>query len=119
MTHHIAILRGINVSGRRKVPMAELRKLLRDAGIQEVKTYIQSGNILLAAAHQTPNAIANQVQNAIRDHFGFQVPVIIRRQDEMKAILEINPFILQRHEDIARLHVTFLSAVPEAGAWEN
>ncbi|MEE3243130.1 MAG: DUF1697 domain-containing protein, partial [Bacteroidota bacterium] len=73
-TTKIALLRGINVGGHRKVPMAELRQLMTDLGFEQVKTYIQSGNIIFKSPVENTAELALGIQSGILERFGFEVP---------------------------------------------
>ncbi|MBU2927749.1 DUF1697 domain-containing protein [Winogradskyella psychrotolerans] len=92
MMTYIALLRGINVGGHKKVPMAELRELLTNSGLQHVKTYIQSGNIIFQSSVNDTNFLTNQIQSLILNQFGFEVPVIIKSQQELRTIYNNCPF---------------------------
>jgi uncharacterized protein (DUF1697 family) len=91
MNTYVVLLRGINVGGHRKVAMAQLRDVLGNAGFDNVKTYVQSGNIVLKSADDagTLEAIISQ---AIRAGFGFDVDVLVYRLDTWRAIVDANPF---------------------------
>ena len=91
MKTYIVLLRGINVGGHKKTPMAELRELLTKSGFEGVKTYIQSGNIILQSVDDN-SKIESQVKDAIQSHFGFDVPVIARTSIEFKRIFDGCPF---------------------------
>lgn len=91
MTRHIALLRGINVGGHKKVPMADLRKALEAAGFEDVKTYVQSGNVALSAAEKSPGKVGRAVAQAIEDAFGFEVAVVVRSRAEIAALVEEDP----------------------------
>lgn len=80
-------LRGVNVGGHGKVPMAELRKHLPQIGASEVATYIQSGNIVLRHPVQTGAELAELIQQLVSDHFGFAPKVLALRPDTLKALL--------------------------------
>ncbi|MDT0643925.1 DUF1697 domain-containing protein [Zunongwangia sp. F363] len=110
---YIAILRGINVGGKRKIPMAELREKLGFLGFKNVKTYIQSGNIIFSHDKEKALEIATQLEEFILDTYGFQVPVIIRSAEEIAKAISENPF-LSKEIDIERLHLTFLKQIPDA-----
>ncbi len=113
-----SILRGINVSGQRKVPMAQLRSLYEDLGFKNVATYIQSGNVVFEAA--SSKGLAQQIETAIHTAFGFEVPVIIRTKKEWEQVVTDNPFLKKNPEkDIAKLHVTFLEVAPDKGLWDK
>lgn len=77
MTHHIALLRGINVGGHRKVPMADLRRLATDIGLSDVQTYVASGNLVFASDDE-PAKLEARLERIIADTFGFPVDVVMR-----------------------------------------
>ena len=113
MNTYIAILRGINVTGHRKLLMAELRAALSKAGFQNVSTYIQSGNILFEHEAADQQALAQEISAVIEKQFGYNdVPVIVLTCKELGQIHSNNPFTNKRNEDIKFLHVTFLSESP-------
>ncbi|HZJ01378.1 MAG TPA: DUF1697 domain-containing protein [Gemmatimonadaceae bacterium] len=87
----IALLRGINVTGRNKVPMADLRTLCSKNGMTEVETYIQSGNLVVSAAGSTQE-IEKQLETLIEKKFKLSIPVIVRRASEWPAYITGNPF---------------------------
>jgi uncharacterized protein (DUF1697 family) len=91
MTRHIALLRGINVGGHNKVPMADLRRVLEDAGFEDVKTYVQSGNVALSAAEKSPGKVGRAVEKAIEGAFGFDVAVVVRSREEIAALVADDP----------------------------
>ena len=105
---HVALLRGINVGGHRKVPMAELRALCAELGFRDVKTYIQSGNV----AFEGEGDVAASLKAGIAERFGFDVPVVVRTREQVQAAIDGNPFEI----DPKLLHVFFLDrAVDGAG----
>ena len=115
MSRYIAILRGINVSGQKKILMADLRKLLTEGGIREVKTYIQSGNIAFEAAEDADNReLAGQIQDLIRAHYQFEVPTLVRNREELLRTVALCPYADETDIDLKRLFVTFLDEEPEA-----
>ena len=104
----IALLRGINVGGNRKIAMADLRTALETAGFQEVRTYIQSGNVVLK--HDgTHDDQVQKIQQVIAERFGFEVHVVVRSAAEWRDVLKNNPFINQTDH----LHVAFLASQPQ------
>lgn len=109
MNRKIAILRGINVGGKRKILMADLKALCEKLGLKNVKTYIQSGNLIFTSDNQN-SKLENILENEILEKFGFDVPVIVRDSQELQASIEKNPFI--KTCDIAQLHLTFLKDKP-------
>lgn len=92
MKTYTALLRGINVGGHRKVPMAELRDLLTKIGLSNVKTYIQSGNVIFKVAETNIQEIENSIQKSIADHFGFEVSVMVRTRQQLQKIFDDCPF---------------------------
>ena len=91
MKTYIVLLRGINVSGKNKLPMAELRDLLKELGFQNVKTYIQSGNIILTS-EESKTTICKKIKKGIADKFGYDVPVIAKTVLEWKKAFTNYPF---------------------------
>ena len=106
----VALLRGVNLGARNKVPMAELRTLLADAGYGNVRTYIASGNVLLEgpAARKT---LGSDLERLIAGAFGVQTAVILRKQREFAATVEQHPF-----KHTADTHVAFLAERPTKAA---
>ncbi|MGV3640572.1 MAG: DUF1697 domain-containing protein, partial [Adhaeribacter sp.] len=113
METYIALLRGINVSGHKPVPMQALKALFEKMDLQQVRTYIQSGNVVFQAAAQDPAGLAGRLEEKIAAQFGFHVPVLVRRAKEIQQVLERNPFLQQAGLETDKLHVTFLAAQPD------
>lgn len=117
MATYVAFLRGVNVGGHRKVPMAELRAALAAAGFDRVRTYIQSGNVVLDA-DQDAKAVGERVAAVIAETFGHTVPVMVRSGADLDRVVAADPFA-GRGLDESKVTVTFLSgpapdlAVPE------
>lgn len=112
MTKTIAILRGINVGGKRKILMADLKALFEGLGLHQPTTYIQSGNVIFDAEEgRTQVELAQAIERAIAEAFGFDVPVILRSPSELEAAVAQNPFC-QAGTDIGHLHLAFLSEAP-------
>ncbi|SDL09447.1 Uncharacterized conserved protein, DUF1697 family [Catalinimonas alkaloidigena] len=116
MNTYIAILRGINVSGSHKLKMADLQQALQEAGYRQVQTYIQSGNVVLSHDTAEPSALAQEIRALMARKFGYEVPVLVLSSADLQKVLSENPFLRERHEDPAPLHVTFLSEAPSAAA---
>lgn len=110
MIKKIAILRGVNVGGKRKMLMADLRKVCEELGWQNVKTYIQSGNLIFDAEGEYSD-LESSLEKAIINAFGFDVPVIIRDAGELQALVLNSPFYTAEAE-ISTLHLTFLKEKP-------
>lgn len=113
MDKKIAILRGINVGGRRKILMADLRILFEDLGFTDVETYIQSGNVIFKYDNKLNDTeIGDKIENAISDQYGFEVPVLVRSAKEWEQSVQNNPFYQTKEEDVTQLHLTFLKEKP-------
>jgi len=91
MPDYVALLRGINVGGRNAVPMKELAGCLEVGGYGQVKTYIQSGNVLLASDNTDARQLEVDLEDLIADRFGFPVPVVVRSADELHATVASAP----------------------------
>ncbi|MET8899835.1 DUF1697 domain-containing protein [Streptomyces sp. NPDC004538] len=112
-TMYAALLRGVNVGGARKLPMADLRALLTDLGHDAVRTYLQSGQAVFAAAHGDEESLAAELAGAIEKRFGFAVDVIVRDHAYLKAVAEACPFPAAELE-AKQVHVTYFSAPVDA-----
>ncbi|MBX9361586.1 DUF1697 domain-containing protein [Streptomyces massasporeus] len=108
-TTYAALLRGINVGGSRKVPMADLRTLLADLGLGDVRTYLQSGQAVFSSGHGDEESLAGEIARAIEKRFGFGVDVIVRDHAYLRAIADACPFPAADLEP-KQLHVTYFSA---------
>jgi uncharacterized protein (DUF1697 family) len=114
MTTYISILRGINVSGAKKIVMSDLKTLYEELGFKEVTSYIQSGNVIYQAEGIiTGEQAAEMIKHAVFQKYQFDVPVLVRKLREMQTILRTNPFLEDKSLDIGKLHVTFLSELPK------
>ena len=112
MQAYIAMLRGINVSGHKVIAMAALRELFEALGYTNVKTYVQSGNVVFDARNDSAKSAAKRIEAKILSALGHEVPVIIRTANEMRDVLAANPFVKQKGIDTQRLHITFLPKAP-------
>ncbi len=116
MTKYISILRGINVGGKRKILMADLREMYQSLGFENIITYIQSGNVIFESKKKNTKTSANtftkKIKEAIFEKYGFDVPVIIRSVEEIKNIVENHPFEKKEGAQIENLCLTFLSEIP-------
>jgi uncharacterized protein (DUF1697 family) len=113
METFISILRGINVSGQKKIQMADLKALYEDLKFKDVTTYIQSGNVIFKGKSSSDQKLAKRIEDAIYERYNFNVPVIIRTVEEMEHAISVNPFLKQSKIDIEKLHITFLAEIPE------
>jgi uncharacterized protein (DUF1697 family) len=112
LTGWVALLRGINLGARNKVPMAELRRVLEDAGYGDVRTYIQSGNVLFERAAKDRVALARRLESEIKQAFGVSSPVALRTFAEIRKVATSHPF----GKDTSHGHVSFLLAKPKPAA---
>ena len=114
---NIALLRGINVGGKNKLPMKELAALFVDAGCEEVRTYIQSGNVVFRTGSADIGEISSVIGASVLDRFGYRVPVITRTARELQEIVAANPFLAAGAE-ADKLHVMFLAEMPDSASVE-
>ncbi|MEV7339329.1 DUF1697 domain-containing protein [Streptomyces sp. NPDC093544] len=112
-TTYAALLRGINVGGSKKVPMAELRTLMEGLGHGGVRTYLQSGNAVFTAGQGDEESLAAELAQAIEKHFGFTVGVLVRDHAYLKAVREACPFPAAELEG-KQLHATYFSGPVDA-----
>ncbi len=111
---HVALLRGINVGGKNKLPMKELTAIFSEAGCHPVRTYIQSGNVVFGA--KSVAGLAAQVESEVERRVGVQAPVVLRTAEEMQRVATGNPFLKARVPE-ELLHVYFLGCeAPVAAA---
>jgi len=106
-------LRGINVSGKNLIKMDALKSLYSGLGFVNVTTYIQSGNVVFQSELNDTATVGQLISDGILNLFQLRVPVLIREYNELKTILKANPFLNGGGEDISKLHITFLSELPE------
>ena len=109
----IVLLRGINVGGHRKIKMEDLRDLLTTSGFEDVKTYIQSGNVILNTSEISPSNIQSKIKTLLLHHFNFEVPVIAKTRFEFQAIFDKCPFSEEKKENS---YFVLLSEIPNKAA---
>lgn len=112
-TTYISLLRGINVSGQKSIKMSELSKTYGELGFANIKTYLQSGNVIFEAEDQAISDLEEQIYRQINLSFGYDVPVIALTVDILTHIVKNNPFLNNAQKDQSFLHVTFLSSTPQ------
>lgn len=113
MESYIALLRGINVSGQKKIKMAELRVQLAEIGLVDLSTYIQSGNLIFKFKEKDTAKIARLIEKKIKKDYGFEVPVIVKTKSSFEQILKDNPFIKENTDvEEKALYVSILDALP-------
>ena len=116
MTAYVALLRGINIGPHKRMKMERLRATCEALGFKNVRTYIQSGNIVCQAGKLSSDAVARKIEAQVMKDFGFSADVIARTGDEMKQIVMGNPLLKEPGVDTSKLHVVFFSEVPLAAA---
>ncbi len=114
MSTFISLLRGINVGNQKSIRMPELKALYEAMGFSNVITYVQSGNVVFDCGNPDAEEIGADIEKEIEKRFGFDVPVIMREAHDLQRIIDSNPFVQTRNEDLSKLHVTFLSRLPPA-----
>jgi uncharacterized protein (DUF1697 family) len=113
MACYVALLRGINVGGHRRISMTALRELAESLGHESVETYVQSGNVLFESGARGEERLEQGFERAIADQLGHEVRVMVRSRSHLERIVEQNPFA-DRNPEPKQLHVVFLSDKPPA-----
>ena len=112
MARIIVLLRGINIGPRNRISMPELREALDDAGYDDIRTYVQSGNVVLTST-QAAEKVARDCERLIADRFGFEIAVVSRTRNELAKVVERNP-LARVAKDPKRYQVSFLESKPAA-----
>jgi uncharacterized protein (DUF1697 family) len=112
MARYVALLRGVNVGGSGKLPMADLRRMCQQAGFERIETYIASGNVVFEST-ETADAVKSELERRLHDHAEKAIQVFIRTAAEMRAVLRTNPF---PKADPARTYAFFLAGKPPPDA---
>ena len=118
MKIYIALFRGINVVGKNRLPMKELKALLEDIGAADVRTYIQSGNAVFRSAENDASRLARKIGAAVKERHGFEPFVLLLEARDLEKVISGNPF----PEAAAvpnTLHLIFLTGAPKKGALES
>ncbi|MFC5531839.1 DUF1697 domain-containing protein [Cohnella yongneupensis] len=111
MVLYMAFLRGINVGGNHLIKMADLKRVLEQLGMQRVRTYIQSGNVLFESADDA-DVLEARFEESLAGAFGFPVPTMIRSRDEMKAIRNRCPYSFEGLAEGQSIHLSLLKEPP-------
>ena len=117
MPVYLALLRGVNVSGKNIIRMEDLRKRMEVAGYAAIKTFIQSGNILFTSGEKSTDAIGSKLEALLKQEYGYDITVFILTKEELVDAIDKNPYDEGRVEEEAgfkKLYVTFLSEKPSA-----
>jgi len=109
----VSLLRAVNVAGHNKLPMAALRTGLTEAGFAQVRTYLQSGNVVAESGHRSAATAARAVHDAIVKEFGLDLTVVARSPAELRAVLDWNPFPDMAASHPTRVFVSHLVSVPQ------
>lgn len=117
VARHVLLLRGINLGARRRVPMARLREVLTSAGYEDVRTHLQSGNVVLTSPSDATTLERDGAQ-ILRAAFGFEIAVMVRTRDELAAAVAADPFG-DEADDPARYQVSFLAGYPDPAGVED
>ncbi|TAF35253.1 MAG: DUF1697 domain-containing protein [Cytophagales bacterium] len=113
MASCIALLRGINVSGQKKILMKDLTELCQSLGFSDVRTYIQSGNVLLDSNHSA-HEVSGLLAAGIKQKYGFEVCVVVKTPSELQEVLRLNPFLSSPDLQTKKLYYTILSQTPDS-----
>jgi len=111
----VALLRGINVGGRNTIPMVGLKASFAALGLDDVLTYVQSGNVVFRSPLGDGSELAGRIERRIAEDFALRVTVVLRTPPELSQVAVSNPF-LGDETDLAKLHVVFLDRKPQASA---
>jgi uncharacterized protein (DUF1697 family) len=112
----VSLLRGVNLGARNKINMPRLREALAGAGFEDVRTYVQSGNVVARSPHTDPDAVAEAVRDVVREHFGLEVPVVVRTPQQLREVLAWCPFPQDAAERPTAVQVLHLAAQPQQEA---
>jgi uncharacterized protein (DUF1697 family) len=111
MITHLALLRGINVSGHSMIKMDALKKALENIGFQNVETYIQSGNVFVDSEDENAAAVGFKIKQEIFKVFGHEVPVVVIGKNDLEACFSNNSYLKEKEVDTKKLYVAFISTV--------
>ncbi len=110
MTTHLALLRGINVSGHNMLKMDALKTTLEAIGFQNVQTYIQSGNVFVDTEEESAVKVGFQIKQEIFKVYGHEVPIVVIGKKDLEDCLKNNPFLREKDVDLKKLYVAFVSS---------
>ena len=118
MARFVSLLRGINVSGQKKIRMVDLKSAYEALGLTNVQTYVQSGNVVFDTKLRSAAKVATLLEEQIDSCFGFDVTVLIRTPADLQRIVKTNPFAKQASKEPSKVAVAFLAARPTAAMVE-
>jgi uncharacterized protein (DUF1697 family) len=116
MPVYVGLLRAINLAGKNAVSMSALRDLMADLGMQDVRTLLQSGNVVFRSDIRSPAKVEKVLEDSLEKRFGFKIEFFVRTTDEMNTIVADNPFPREAKQDPGHLLVGFLKGAPDGTA---
>jgi uncharacterized protein (DUF1697 family) len=116
---YAALLRGVNVVGKKLIKMEELRQLCDSLGLDGVQTLLQSGNVVFRNAEKDRERLAKRIEGGIQKKFGFDVRVVVRTSADLRRVIAKNPFEPAETPNLSSLLVMFLDAKPGARAFAD
>ncbi|HRH93475.1 MAG TPA: DUF1697 domain-containing protein [Candidatus Peribacteria bacterium] len=116
---YIAWLRAINVGGNRMVKMDDLKKIFAKLGCLDVRTLINSGNVVFRHAPKSEAALRTLIETTLEKALGFDVTTVLRTKAELEALVKLDPFKDVTMDADTRIYVTFLADEPSAAAWKD
>jgi uncharacterized protein (DUF1697 family) len=119
MPTYIALLRGINVTGHKMIKMPALKTMFEEAGCQEVRTYIQSGNVVFTHPEKDAVKLRKHLEVSLEKALGYHVPILLRNPAQMAAIVATNPFPVDLPELGKFMYVCFLENAPNEAAIQS
>lgn len=109
MIKYVAFLRGINVGGHKLIKMADLARIFSSLKLQNVRTYIVSGNVIFETVDTDQEVLAKRIENGLHKALGYEVAVILRTVSELEALVKLDPFKPVKADGEIKKYVTFLS----------
>ncbi|MEO7978699.1 DUF1697 domain-containing protein [Flavobacterium sp.] len=109
MTTHLALLRGINVSGHNMMKMEALKTMLKNIGFQNIRTYLQSGNVLVDTDEESASKVGFMIKQEIFKTFGHEVPTVVITKRDLELCFKNNHFLKEKEVDTKKLYVAFVS----------
>lgn len=113
---YIALLRGINVNGQKIIKMDHLKSIFESLPVEQVRTYIQSGNVVFQSAEASTEKLRSDIESGLKQALGYEVDVVVRTKDELKLTIERNPFGDGASAEEGKVYVSFLAKEPSAEA---
>jgi len=111
---YVALLRGINVNGQKMVKMDLLKNIFEEMRFENVKTYIQTGNVIFDSQEGQKDFLCNEIKDKIKQTLEFEVPIILKEIEQLEAVICDNPFGNRNLLENEKLHVTFLESEPSS-----